>query len=83
MTDREMLSCDGCIFVDTFILGSRFSYICGLGLDTIFHNRNESIYDKGNLGCSKINMNPKDPCPGRYTDEEIQKKLGIDESLIG
>ena len=80
MTSCEMQSCSDCVFCMEFYdrLENR-SYICNLGLDNIFHERNETL-DGGMLsqiGCKRINIQPTPPCKARYTDEEMQELLGV------
>lgn len=73
-TDRELLSCDGCIFCTSFNYSDVTRYLCNLGLDDIFHIRNGDIHE---IGSKNINLTPTTPCKARYTDEEIQELLGV------
>lgn len=76
MTLREMQSCSGCVFcIMTEIQYQHYVYICNLGLDEIFHERNHDKWDT--LGCGSINEHPTTPCKARYTDEEMQKMLRV------
>ena len=75
-TSREMQSCSGCVFcILTEVSYQDYVYICNLGLDEIFHERNHDKWDT--LGCESINKQPTTPCKARYTDEEMQVMLGV------
>ena len=76
MTSREMQSCSDCVFcILTEVSYQDYVYICNLGLDEIFHERNGDEWDM--LGCESINKIPTTSCKARYTDEEMQVMLGV------
>jgi len=75
---REMQSCSDCVFCMEFTEDRlTIRYLCNLGLDSIFHERNVEYSDVSGLGCKHLNIYPTTPCKARYTDEEMQKMLGV------
>lgn len=80
MIDRTLMSCKDCVFCMEFYDGwENHSYICNLGLDEVFHKRNETLDDGtfSQIGCKRIDKHPTIPCKARYTDEEMRKLLGV------
>ena len=76
---RQLKSCKGCVFCVDFVWGQPPStrYLCGLGLDVIFHTRNDTPEDTSIMGCKTLDPEPVTPCKGRYSADKMRKKLGI------
>ena len=73
---REMQSCSDCVFcIMTEIQYQHYVYICNLGLDDIFHERNGDDWDT--LGCDMVNKHPNVPCKACYDTDEIRTILGV------
>lgn len=80
MMERTLQSCSDCVFCIPHCDGyDEWSYICNLGLDDIFHDRNDTIYDRryNYLGCVIINKHPNVPCKACYDTDEIRTILGV------
>jgi len=74
--DHTLQSCSGCVFCILTEVGYQdYIYICNLGLDDIFHERNDDKWDT--IGCETINKHPDTPCKARYTADEIRAILYI------